>query len=280
MNATYTAQFSQTLRSYFINFVTPDGTNTILVDYGETPNPGFVPAKAADATYTYTFKEWNTAQDGSGDGISAVTGMATYYAIFDATPIPADQYFVAATAGAGTTISDVTGLYDDGATVTFDVTVAEGYDATGLAVSVNGTAIDNPAPVNGVYTYTVDVTENKAITVADLSKYTYTVTFDVNGTTTEKTVSYGETPSYDGTPAKASTAQYDYTFTGWDNAIVPATANATYTAKFSETLRSYDISFVTPDGTTTISVPYGTVPAPGFTPAKAADATNYYTFKG
>ncbi len=42
----------------------------------------------------------------------------------------------------------------------------------------------------------------------------------------------GETPDYGGTPARAPTNAIRYTFTGWDKSIVPAEADAVYTAQF------------------------------------------------
>ena len=49
-------------------------------------------------------------------------------------------------------------------------------------------------------------------------------------------VAVGETPVYTGeTPTRAADSEYNYTFAGWEPAIVAATADATYTAKFTAT---------------------------------------------
>ena len=233
--AEYTALFDEVLRSYRISFVTPDGTNHISVPYGETPVPGFTPAKAADAANTYTFAGWSPEADGEAAALAAVNGDATYHAIFTAAPIPATEYLVAVNPGAGSAISNVTGLYEAGTELRFTVTVEEGYDPENLTVIVNGTAAVNPTPENGAYIYTVTVNEDLAITVAGLSKYTYTVRFIVEGVETEKTVVYGETPDFGSIPVKAKDDANFYAFSGWDPVIVPATADAAYTAQFEAT---------------------------------------------
>ena len=268
-DVTYYPYFGTETNSYDITF-TVDGADTVLsFPYGATPAFNGIPTKADDEANTYTFSGWSPA-------IEAVTGEAAYVAQFTATPV---SYLVRATAGAGSTITDVTGIYNYNDTVDFTVTVAEGYTGTPV-VSVNGTPVEATTANGSAYDYSVTVTGNTQIAVADLTKQTFTVKFVVDGAETEKTVAYGDTPAYGSVPAKAADAQYTYTFTGWSPEIVPATAAATYTAQFDPVLRSYDISFVTPDGTTTISVPYGETPAPGFTPAKAADAENTYEFAG
>jgi len=73
---------------------------------------------------------------------------------------------------------------------------------------------------------------------------------------TTDTVNYGVTPSYSGpTPTKAATDQYTYTFNNsWSPALVPATADATYTAQFYETVNQYTATITAnPDGYGTVS---------------------------
>ena len=74
---------------------------------------------------------------------------------------------------------------------------------------------------------------------------TYTVTWNVNGTKTTETYNEGETPSFKGSTAKASSGCTSYTFKGWDKTIVPVTANVTYTAQYTETTNH---SYVTVPG--------------------------------
>ena len=81
----------------------------------------------------------------------------------------------------------------------------------------------------------------------------YNVIFQDDDETTvlqEGTVKHGETPAYNGeTPTKPETAQYTYTFTGWDPEIDTVTGDITYKAVYTQTLRSYEISYILDGGT-------------------------------
>ena len=112
----------------------------------------------------------------------------------------------------------------------------------------------------------------------------YTITFKNGEEVLQSTsVAYGQTPAYAGaTPTKEATAQYTYTFAGWNETIVPVAGEATYTAKFTPNLRSYTITFKNGEEVLqSTSVAYGETPAyAGATPTKAQDAQYTYTFAG
>ena len=61
----------------------------------------------------------------------------------------------------------------------------------------------------------------------------YEITFIVGDSSLTVSVASGETPVYpNGTPKKGATATEGYRFTGWNAELAPASADATYTAKF------------------------------------------------
>ncbi len=119
------------------------------------------------------------------------------------------------------------------------------------------------------------------------SPRSYTITWNNydNSTITTTQEAYGNTPVYSGaTPARPSSAQYSYSFNGWAPAIVPVSGNATYTAQYTETLRTYTVTWKNSDGSTLetdTGVAYGTMPSyDGATPTQAEDVANTYSFTG
>ena len=97
-------------------------------------------------------------------------------------------------------------------------------------------------------------------------------------------VAFGEIPQYTGlTPVKPATAEYTYTFSGWNPTIEAVTGDKTYTATFNAVKKQYEIIFKNADGTELqrSNVTYGETPVyNGATPTKAANAEFTYTFAG
>ena len=94
---------------------------------------------------------------------------------------------------------------------------------------------------------------------------------------------YGTIPTYDGTPVRASDAQYTYRFIGWTLEPVPVMGNAEYTAVYEKELRSYTVRWLNWDGTELYRTTekYGATPVyGGVTPTRADDGVNSYTFSG
>ncbi|MGN8688300.1 InlB B-repeat-containing protein [Atopobiaceae bacterium HCP3S3_F7] len=256
-------------KTFTVTWKDADGTTLETdadVPYGTTPTyDGTTPAKAADVQYTYTFKGWSPE-------VAKVTGDATYTAVYDQA---INQYTVTWANADGTVIS------------TQKVAYGETPQYTG----------DTPTkPADPQYTYTfkgwnpevAEVTGDVTYTAQfDKTTNAYTVTWkNADGTTleTDANVPYGTKPSYDGaTPTKASDAQYDYEFSGWNPEVSAVTGDVAYTAQYKATLRTYTVTWTNDDGTVlaTSQVDYGQKPEfTGSEPTKAADDQYTYTFKG
>ena len=75
-NAVYTAVYEKTVNKYTVTWKNDDGSVLRTdkdVEYGKMPSYGANPTKAADAQYTYTFKDWTPE-------VETVTGDAMYKA--------------------------------------------------------------------------------------------------------------------------------------------------------------------------------------------------------
>ena len=107
----------------------------------------------------------------------------------------------------------------------------------------------------------------------------YTISF-YNGETllSSRTYAYGERVVEPEAPVRASTDKYRYDFAGWGSPVTLAVKDATYTAQFSETLRSYAVRFYDADGTLlkVEECDYGTMPIPPECADRYTDNAQYY----
>ena len=224
----------------------------------------------------YNFIGWNTAADGSGtsyvDGATVnLTENTTLYAQWEI------QKFT------------VTWVNDDGTELEKDENVEYG-----TTPEYNGETPTKESTAQYTYTFsrwdpeigkvTADITYKA---VYEQTVNTYTVTWkNENGTILGTAqVEYGTVPEYTGeTPVKESTEQYTYAFAGWTPEITVVTGNAEYTATFTDTIRTYTVTWKNWDDTvleTDENVEYGATPKyNGETPTKPADAQYTYTFTG
>ena len=102
-----------------------------------------------------------------------------------------------------------------------------------------------------------------------------------DGTLIDKTsVPYGQIPTHV-SPIKESTAEYTYTFAGWNPEIVAVTGDATYTATYTATHKTFTITWLQDDGSLIdkTAVEYGQMPTHA-DPTKAETAEYTYTFNG
>ena len=268
-DATYTATYTSTVNKYTIKFVDENGTvlQSSEVAYGEKPAyTGDTPTKAPTADKTFTFSGWTPA-------IKDVTGDATYTATYSS----------------ATRTYTVTWKNYDGKTLETDNNVPYG-----TTPEYNGAEPTKKGDDQYSYTFagwepTVSNVEGNVVYTATFTQTVnkYTIKFvDENGTTVlySAEFEYGATPEYKGTaPTKATTAQYTFTFAGWDKTIAKVTGTATYKATYTSTVNEYTIKFVNENGKVLQSgkVAYGETPVyTGAEPTKAADAQYTYKFAG
>ena len=188
---------------------------------------GAIPAKPEDDEFHYAFAGWDKE-------IVEVAGEETYTATFSTTT---NEYTIT--------------WYNDDNTLIDQTTVAYGEVPTHA---------DPTKENNAEWTYTfagwdhepVAVTGNASYTAAyNATKNKYLVVFQDEGGAKLQSgeVEYGTTPVYSGAePSKEATAQYTYTFSGWDPEITAVQGAQTYTAKYSSTVNSYTITWLNEDG--------------------------------
>ena len=248
---------------YKVVFKDADGNilSSALYKYGETVTEPATPQKAADNTYTYTFKSWDKV-------ITKVGGNAEYIAVFESHYI---DYTVVFKNYDGTVLSSTTYHYGD---------------------TVNAPA--NPTkPADNTYTYAFKSWDKEVVNVAGDVTYTatytpvyieYTVIFqNYDGTELSNTIyHYGDEVVAPETPQKSADNTYTYEFAGWDNEVVACVGNATYTATYTPVHIEYTVIFNNYDGTelSNTTYYYGDEVVLPETPTKPADNTYIYEFAG
>lgn len=252
-NIVYTAVFLEKKNKYTISFVDHDGTplKSEVLEYGSAI------VKPANPTRTgYTFTGWSPAV------ATTVTGNADYTAQYSINSYTLK--FVGYTDFAGTVKEEIVHTVVYGASLPQPSEITrEGYDFAGWDKQIPSTM-----PAEDV------------IITAQYKIKTFTIRFVNEGGTElySNKFAYGSTPTYSGvTPTKASTDQYDYVFAGWGT-IVSVTGEATYTAQYTQTVKSYTITWKNYDGSTIKidRVEYGKTPTyNGETPTRIG-----YSFAG
>ena len=285
------AKYEDRKPTYTITWKDGNGNNfgnTSTVKWGATPSkPSGTPSKSATAQYTYTYNgNWNTSNslDNGSDNRTAAYGNATYYAQFSKST---NSYTITFKNG-NTVLATPSVAYGStpsySGTPTKDSTAQYTYTFDGWSTTDGGAKLNSLPSVTGAATYYAHYSS---------SVRSYTITFK-NGNTVLATpsVTYGSTPSCSGTPTKASTAQYDYTFDGWSTtdggakleSLPSVTGAATYYAHFTATTRKYTVTWKNYDGSvleTDSNVLYGSTPSyDGSTPTKPSTTESTFTFTG
>ena len=225
---TYTAVFTSTVNTYTITWLAEDGTvleTDENVPYGTTPTfDGETPTKEKTDTTVYAFGGWTPE-------VTPVTGDASYTVVFTSSDRLYDVQWLNED---GTVLETQTGVkFDDELTYpgtaepTKEGDEQYSYTFSGWTRTVEG-----------------DVIKMRASFEQSVNTYTVTWIVEGNAVETDYDVPYGTVPSYDGeTPVKPATAQYTYTFAGWDKALDPITGDTEFTATFTSEENTYQLSF-------------------------------------
>ena len=261
--ATYTATYDSIVNRYTVTWLNEDGSliASETLEYGATPAHADI-VKENTSEYTYTFAGWSPA-------IALVEGDATYQATFTATK---NSY-------------TVNWLNEDGGLIASETLE---YGATPAHVDINKESTAEYTYTFAGWTPAIALVEGDATYQATFTatKRTYTVNWlnADNMPLAQTTVAYGEPPVYTGEkPSRPTTAEYTYTFAGWDKEIVPVEGDATYTATYDSVRNSYTVTFYYEDGVTVldqVTVQYGETPATSLIPSKYSEEHYYYTFFG
>jgi len=239
-DATYTAQYTSTIKNYTITWKNYDDTVLEIdtnVPYGSTPSySGVTPTKSGNYDFSYLFSGWSP-------DIHAVIGSQTYFALFEQT---VNHYYT------------VSWKNYDGTILEVDENVLEGSTPIYNGV-VPSKSEDNQAKYTFYnWTPTISFVDEDITYVATFSlEYKkYEITWQVYIDWTQpytilqkRAETYGTIPIYTGpTPTKPRVyyepnfyrwKYKDFIFKGWSPSITPVAEEKTYTAVFDEIITYY-----------------------------------------
>lgn len=265
-DTTFTPLFKETVRQYNVTFLDEDGTvleRQKVNAYGQATYQGATPEKESTAGEVFTFSHWENKTSTN----EQITQDTVYQAVYTTAPRSYAIRF----------------HLDGGAVITENLNYGEmavyfGTEPTKASDGVSLYSFEGWNPTLG-----------KVIGEADYyavfsshplhSKITF---LNQDGTLLSSQVfDYGTMPSYEGaTPTLASSVSTDYAFAGWVPELQKVSEDMTYQAFYTETTRSYTITYKNEDGMILKSeqLPYGSLPAYEGTPAQIRTGSLVYTF--
>ena len=264
-DATFTAEFNSVLNKYTVKFVNGDEIIAeSTLDYGtKIVAPTEIPTKESDVRFTYEFVGWE-----GFDGSATVTGNTVFKAVFKENDRIYDVEFKVD----GKTVHKESLAYGKPFTAPSTATKEADAQYTYAFVKWDG------------FTEGMTVTGNMSFeAVFDKTLNEYTIKFVSEGKEIRSTVlKYGDRINAPVATVKESDVQYSYVFKGWSGYTngMTVTGDATFTAEFDKTLRSYVVKFVS-EGITILekTQKYGSAITLPDAPAKKSDVQYSYVFK-
>ena len=224
-NETYTVTFYTALQD---EPVVTEVYQTQEVEYNKNATQ-----PAAPVVEGYTFKGWFTSEDADPetdtpyDFSTPVTENLALYAIMDPIVLKVTLPDEPVAPADGWTIDPDSGEHEVayGENFEFIITVAEGFDASNMAVAANGVAL-TPVKTNvdaqgaSEYTFIIyNVKEDQVVTVVGVVRKTITITYVDNGGEggpgQEVVNYYVEGREDNGTISEVEPTRVGYTFVGW-----------------------------------------------------------------
>lgn len=281
------AEGGTTEKKYTVVFM--NGDTQISEQTVEANKEATAPAdqtKGETDEYTYTFKGWSLTEDGEVVTDFAITADTTFYAVYTST---VREYTVKFMDEEGEdTLSSAKTEYGKAATApaapTKDGTAKYTYTFAGWAMTKNGTVVTD-LTVKGDVTY-------YAVYTPTINKYDVKFMLDDEQIGETQTIAYDTEPTMPEAPVKeGGSGQYVYEFDGWYKEKTggtkvtdfTVTGDATYYARFTETLKKYAVRFIDGDGNQvgeTQNVAHGSAATAPATATKTATAQYSYAFAG
>lgn len=229
---------------------------------------------------------------GSNTDSAVVVGTVTVPSISADTLTEINDAFPQLVVVAGGEAQYVVRYLDWDNTLLYRLVVSEGDDAVDpvtegyiSAPTRESTGTDGVGySYNGWGTLPTDIHNNVSVVARYITVYRVRYMTDEDTVFNTQWIAYGcsaTTPT--STPTKSSTAQYTYTFAGWDSTATNVTEPVDIYATWTATVRTYTVYFY--NGTTLLqtvtSVPYGgTATYTGDTPVSADGSADDYPFEG
>ena len=211
-NKTFYAIFVESVREYSVSWNIDGVVTSETLAYGAVPEyKGTTPGKPTVGNTSYTFIGWSAVIGGEVlQTIPAVTGNATYYAVFDEVTAQT-KFTVTWKNGESLLKTDENVEYDTvpayvGETPVKEATVESEFVFAGWASSIDGAKLEELPVVTADVTY---------YAVFEATPRMYTITWMIEGEEKTSQCAYGSVPAFNGTPEKADSEICSFKFIGW-----------------------------------------------------------------